>query len=105
MLPPDTSVIHHTRPPTSADPGFRGDVPWWEALEIGFTLVYTTEMALKFTVLGGRRYWSLYRNRFDGVVTVSSLTAEIVILISDSSVRCLPRKWNLGHQLSRCLAS
>lgn len=47
-------------------------VPWWEVLELSFTLVYTLEMVVKIVLAGLRQYCAQTKNMFDGTVTGAS---------------------------------
>ena len=59
---------------------------FWEFLSTTFTLIYGLEMTLQIGCRGWKRYWEDYRNRFDFVVTGTSLIATALVyspLISD----------------------
>jgi two pore calcium channel protein len=64
-----------------------GLISWWELLELGFSFMYLVELVTKLVVLGPSAYWRRWRHRFDCVVTVASVAAELAVaagLLSDA---------------------
>jgi len=51
----------------------------WEYMEAIFTLVYVLEMTAKLVVLGWKKYTSSLRHVFDGVITILSVLATIIV--------------------------
>ena len=69
--------------PDQSQPG-SWNISWWEVVELGFSTLYVVEMILKMIVSGWWRYWRRWRNRFDGVISVVSLGAELLIVVPNA---------------------
>ena len=53
-------------------------------LDVAMAGYFTAEMVAKMVVHGFTRYWRTWRNRFDGVVSVVSLAAELAIVLPNA---------------------
>ena len=50
----------------------------WNGIEATFTFLYCAEMLLKLWTYGCAGYWRSPRHRFDGIITLASIIAEVV---------------------------
>eukprot|EP01043_Picozoa_sp_COSAG02_P002379 COSAG02_NODE_54_length_43941_cov_54.857990_55_plen_719_part_00 len=48
-------------------------------VELAFTVIYVLEMLVKVSTLSLRTYWSTFRNKFDGVITIIAVAGEIML--------------------------
>ncbi|EQC40820.1 hypothetical protein SDRG_01888 [Saprolegnia diclina VS20] len=56
----------------------------WELVDSGFSLVYVLEMLCKLLVYGASAYWDDGRNRFDALITVTSLVIDAYAYIPNA---------------------
>ncbi|KDO28316.1 hypothetical protein SPRG_06366 [Saprolegnia parasitica CBS 223.65] len=59
----------------------------WDALELGFTLIYLVEMLAKMLVYGLRGYWISIKNRFDCVITLAVVAADAYAYLPGTSLQ------------------
>ncbi|KDO28177.1 hypothetical protein SPRG_06225 [Saprolegnia parasitica CBS 223.65] len=71
---------------TTAIDNFSMSESWsqWELVATCFSCLFLLEMLLKLLVLGAREYWHSGKNRFDALITVTSLTIDIYAYIPNA---------------------